>query len=453
MAKIKYKHPLAKLTPAQVLALFFFSVITTGAILLSLPIATQSGQSIGIVNAFFTSTSSACVTGLIAVDTGTTFALFGKVVIIVLIQIGGLGIMIFATVIYGFTKRQLSVSNMLIMQEALNKGDMFSLKESITNTAKLTFICESIGAFLLSFRFIPMYGAVKGAGYSVFHAISAFCNAGFDLNGNFNSLTGFANDPLVILTIAGLIITGGIGFAVIAELIHKQKNRRFTLHFKMALSMTAILLIVGTVVVFALEYSNPATLGNSDMSFGTKIMSAFFQSVTLRTAGFNSIDQGGLRTATKLIGCVIMFIGANPGSTGGGIKTTSFAIIILSVWALIRGNDEITVSNRRIKRRQVVNAVSIFIMGLMIVVCVTMLITIFEDGLILEDVLYEVFSAFGTVGITAGITTTLSNASKIVLMMTMFSGRLGPMTLAMAFAGTRSRKKPYRSVEEEVMIG
>lgn len=440
-------------TPAQVLTLFFFIIISLGAFFLNLPGASVTGKPIGLLNSFFTSTSAVCVTGLVVVDVGTQFTLFGKIVVMCLIQAGALGIMTMATVIYVFLRRKLSVHNMVIMKEALNQGSMGFLREAIKNVVKLTFGCELLGAALLSIRFIPLYGMKRGIFHSVFHAVSAFCNAGFDLNGHFSSLTKFADDPLVVLTISGLIIMGGLGFAVIREILVKKPNRRFSLQTRIVISMTVILLAVGTILYYLIERNNPATLGDPNMGFGTKVMSAFFQSVTTRTAGFNTISQEGLRDASKVVSMALMFIGASPASTGGGIKTTTFCLLVLTAWTVVRGKDDINVRNRRIAWRQVLQAVTVAMIALTIVFFAGAVIKSLEPAQSFENVFFEVFSAFGTVGLSTGMTPSLSSASRVVLILTMFVGRVGPITFVMALAGTRDEKRKHRLMAEDILIG
>ena len=440
-------------SPARILTLFFFTIITIGAFLLNTPFATVSGERIGLLNAYFTATSAVCVTGLIVVDTSAVFSLFGQIVVMLLIQCGGIGIMIFASIIYGFLRRKMSIANMLVMREALNQDNMATLTKTITNVVKLTFFIEGIGAVLLAIRFIPEFGLVKGTFYSVFHSVSAFCNAGFDLmDGNFTSITAYMADPLIVLTISGLIIGGGIGFAVTHEVLHRKHNRKLSLQARVVFGTTAFLLVAGTLGIYALERTNPLTLGDPNMSEGVRWLSAFFQSVTCRTAGFNTIDQAGMRTGSKLLSMGLMFVGASPASTGGGIKTTTFAIIVLACIALIKQQKEITFKYKRVSQETVMKAFVTATVSLGILCLCTFVIACAEPNVGLVDIMYESFSAVATVGITTGITSTLGNVSKIALILTMFAGRVGPITLTMAFAG-EGKKKVIKNIEAGIMIG
>lgn len=444
---------MTSMTPSQVLVTFFFLLITGGALLLTLPAATVTSGSIGFLNALFTSTSAVCVTGLVVVDTGTTFTLFGQIVIMLLIQFGALGIMTAASIIYVFLRRKMSVANMLVMREALNQDSMSYLAQTVASIIKMTILIESMGALLLSFRFIPMFGTAKGMFFSVFHAVSAFCNAGFDLNGNFSSITAFVGDPLVVLTISGLIILGGTGFAVIHEITTFKKNKKLSLQARVVVGMTLFLIVMGTVGFFLLEIMNPQTLGNPDMPWGTKVLAALFQSVTTRTAGFNTIDQGALTMPSKLLSMILMFVGASPASTGGGIKTTTACIMMMACFSIIKGNDDIQFKYRRVSIETAIKAFTTAIISLVLVLLCAGLIMIFEQGLTFDAVTFEAFSAFGTVGLSTGITAGLSSASRIILIATMFAGRVGPLTLTMALVGTRKKKHLTKNVESGIMIG
>ncbi len=446
------------LNPSQVLILGFAGVILLGAILLSLPIASNDGSSTAFIDALFTSTSAVCVTGLVVVDTGTYWTAFGKSVILLLIQFGGLGFMTMATSMAMVIGKRISLRGRIVMQEALNQ-------ETIQGVVKLTQIIlfttlfiEFIGAVFLSFKFIPMYGLSKGVSYSVFHSISAFCNAGFDILGGGTSLMPFSTDILVNFTIMLLIILGGLGFTVMIDLflgikeyiINKQK-KQLSLHSRFVLIMTAILLISGFVMVFILEYSNVATMGN--MNFGQKVIAASFHAVTPRTAGFNTLSMSELRMPTKFLTIFYMFIGGSPGSTAGGIKTTTFGLVILLVISLIRDKDDIEFGNRRFATTTVMRALALLSIALSIVIFVTFILTCTETGISFLDLLFEAVSAFGTVGLTLGCTPVLSVMGKIIITITMFFGRLGPLTIAMALARRKHKKSLYRYPEGKIMVG
>ena len=322
------------------MVLGFAFVILMGALLLTLPISSANGVSVGFFDALFTSTSCVCVTGLVVVDTGTAFSTFGHVVIILLIQIGGLGFMSVAMLYFMVLGKRVTLGTRLVIQESLNEDRIGGLVRMMRWVIFSALSIEAIGAILLSTRFIPIYGFGKGLWYGVFHSISAFCNAGFDLIGGYRNLMPFQYDPVVNLTICSLIIIGGLGFAVLQDVKQNGGNfKKLRLHSKLVIVFTAILLGGGTLIVLLVEWSNPATLG--PMNFFQKLQAAFFQSVTLRTAGFNTIDQASLLPATKMISVILMFIGASPASTGGGVKTSTMAVLCLNVRMVARGRTEI----------------------------------------------------------------------------------------------------------------
>ncbi|NLG83663.1 MAG: Trk family potassium uptake protein, partial [Firmicutes bacterium] len=329
------------LRPPQILVLGFAATIFTGAVLLSLPIASNSGQSLRFLDALFTATSAVCVTGLVVVDTATQYNRFGQLVVLSLIQIGGLGFMTMSTLIAFLLGKRITLRERLVMQEALNQFSPAGLVRLTRNILLTTLIVEGAGATLLAARFAFDYPLGRSIYMGVFHAVSAFCNAGFDvmgrLTGPFSSFTSYVGDPVVSLTICGLIVTGGIGFPVIQELYRYPRTRRLSLHAKLVLKITAALIIIGVTAIFLFEYSNPATMGR--LSWGGKILGAIFQSITPRTAGFNTLDIGAMRLGTLFLLIMLMFIGASPSSTGGGIKTTTFGVLLATIIATIRGYD------------------------------------------------------------------------------------------------------------------
>ncbi|WP_246637695.1 TrkH family potassium uptake protein [Crassaminicella profunda] len=441
-----------KLNPAQILVLGFASVILMGGILLSLPIASKSGHSVGFINAIFTSTSAVCVTGLVVVDTATHWTVFGQTVIILLIQIGGLGFMSMATFFALIFGKRITLRERLVMQEALNQFNISGIVRLTKYILITTFSIEGIGAILLSFKFIPIYGVPKGIGLSIFHAISAFCNAGFDLIGNFRSLTPFADDFLINIVICFLIITGGLGFTVIVEVLQKRKFSKLSLHAKLVLYITGVLLLVGFIAVFILEYSNPETLGK--LSFKGKLLGALFHSVTPRTAGFNTLPTDKLTTATIFMTMVFMFIGGSSGSTAGGVKTTTAGVIIFTVINIIKGKEDTEVFNRRIPRDIINRSLAVIGIAMTLVIFVTMILSITETGHSFMEIFFEVTSAFGTVGLSLGMTPSLSIIGKIVISITMFAGRVGPMTIALALARQQQKNKGLiKYPEERVIVG
>lgn len=448
--KLSYQEK--KLEPAQILVLGFGAVILLGAILLNLPIATVSGKSVGFINSLFTSTSAVCVTGLVVVDTGTYWSMFGQLIIMLLIQIGGLGIMTMATLITFIAGRRISLRSRIIMSEALNHITISGVVRLTKHVLVTTFLIESIGAMILSTKFIPIYGTKKGIFFAIFHSISAFCNAGFDLIGNGQSLTGFIGDPTINFTIMGLIIIGGLGFAVITEIVSVRKFKKLSLHSKVVLSVTGILILSGFIIFFLIESFNSGTLG--ELTLKEKFFGALFQSVTTRTAGFNTMDLGSMNQSSKFITIVYMFIGGSPGSTAGGIKTTTFALVILTIISVIRGRDDVEFFKRRINRNNINRALAVLSIGLAIVIFITTILCITEVGKDFLDLLFESASAFGTVGLSLGITSELSLIGKIIISMTMFAGRVGPMTIV--FALSRKQKSTHaliRYPEDRVMVG
>ncbi len=441
-----------KLRPAQVFALGFAVIILIGAILLNLPIVTVAGKSIGFINALFTATSAVCVTGLVVVDTGTYWNTFGQVIILTLIQIGGLGFMTMASLIFLIIGRRISLQGRLMMQESLNSFNIAGVVRLTKHVVMLTFTIEAIGAALLSIRFIPMYGVSRGIYLSIFHAISAFCNAGFDIMGNFTSLTGFVSDPLVNFTIIGLIITGGIGFAIILDLLNFRSHKRWQLNTKIVLATTAILLVIGFVLTLLIEWTNPATLGN--LSLKGKLLGALFNSVTPRTAGFNTLPTDMLRPSTLVIVMSLMFIGGSPASTAGGIKTTTVALVFLHIYCITKGKKDTEVFNRRISREALDRALAVLGIGIGIIVSILILLNITEQGANFIEIAFEAFSAFGTVGLSIGLTGKLTTLGKIIIAFAMFFGRLGGLTIVFALAKRQhDYSRQLRYPEGKVTVG
>ncbi|MBQ9951437.1 MAG: Trk family potassium uptake protein [Clostridia bacterium] len=423
-------------------------MILLGSLLLTLPAAASGNERVGWFDALFTSASAVCVTGLVAVDTGTAYSRFGHVVLLCLIQVGGLGFMTFATLILRFLGKQLTLKERLIVRESINEDRMSGLSQTVQWIAVSTLMIELTGAVLLSFRFVPLLDWSDGLFYALFHSVSAFCNAGFDLFGNYSSLTGFAGDVPVNLTVMALVILGGLGFAVLDDL----RRRRLRLHTKVVLSTYGALFIFGYLFVLMTEWNNPATLG--PMGAGEKLLAAAFQSVTLRTAGFNTIDQASLLPVTKLVGCILMGVGAAPASTGGGVKVTTFAVLILLVRMVARGESSINVFHRRLERTMVQRAVAIAMIAAGVVLADVIAISLLEPGMDLLDIAYECASAMGTVGISAAGTPNMRLASKLILLITMYLGRIGPLTMALLLAKRQaSSKENYRWPEDRVMIG
>ena len=438
----------------SILVLGFLAVILLGTVLLALPAASADGKSIGLFDSLFTSTSAVCVTGLVVVDTGTTFSLFGQIVLLILIQTGGLGFMVFATMIMVMLGRKISIKGRMLIRESMNTGSLSDLGRLTRLYLLLSLGIELCGALLLSVRFVPLYGWKHGLWMALFHAVSAFCNAGFDLFGRYASLTAFSRDPLVLLTIAALIILGGLGFSVILETLrNRQGFRNLSLHTRIVLMTTVVLLLAGTVFYWLTERTNAETLAG--FSEGEKALNAFFQSVTMRTAGFNSFDLAGFRAGSKLFSSFMMMIGASPASTGGGIKTTTIAAVGLLMLSVVRGESEVNVARRRLSDDILRRALAVAVLFLTIQLTGTLIIALMEDGRFpLQDILFEASSAMGTVGVSAIGTPNLSAAARAVLLPMMFLGRVGPLTLAVALARRQSKGRSVSKYpEERIMIG
>lgn len=435
-------------SPARVLVVGFALTILVGSVLLMLPWAWAPGVTTRYVDALFTSTSAVCVTGLIVVKTATHWSVFGKVIIILLIQVGGLGIMTFSTAIAMILGRRIGLKERIVIQEATGQFQMTGLVKLVRHILVVTAIIEGIGASLLFFRFAPRYGVLRGLGFSVFHSISAFCNAGFDIIGN--SFVDYVADPLVVLTVSGLVVIGGIGFVVIAEVWRTKLKTRLSLHSRLALRATGLLLICGTVAILLLEIDNPRTL--VPLNPVGKILGAWFHAVTPRTAGFNTLDVASLNQATKLLTIILMFIGASPGGTGGGIKTTTFAVIWAGVLCAVRRREEPCMMNRRLSTDLMERSLAIAMISISLVLGATFVLAITEVRHELLPLLFEATSAFGTVGLSTGVTPTLSTIGRLTIIFTMFMGRVGPLTVALALA-TPPRGGEVRYPEEKVIVG
>ncbi|MEW8996584.1 MAG: TrkH family potassium uptake protein [Thermoanaerobacter sp.] len=440
-----------KLTPTQVLALGFAAIILIGTLLLMLPVATKSGERTDFLTALFTATSATCVTGLVVVDTKTYWSVFGQIVIMLLIQVGGLGIMTMSTLFALILGRKITFKERLVMQEAFNTNSLGGIVKFAKYILMVSFLFESIGAIILTLRFLPQMGLKKAVYYGLFHSISAFNNAGFDLMGNFRSLTGYVSDWVVNLVIMGLIIFGGLGFYVLLDIYEHRHFNKFTLHSKIVITITLFLITIGTLLIFLFEYNNPKTL--KPLDFPTKILAALFQAVTPRTAGFNTLSLSDMTIASKFLTIILMFIGASPAGTGGGIKTTTFAVILYTVLSVIKGEEETVLYKRTISRNIVYKAVAISFISVFIIFSVTMVLSITETSNFLT-ILYETISAFGTVGLSLGLTLELTTVGRIVIIFTMYTGRVGPLTLALALAKRQRRPKPIiKYAEEKIMVG
>lgn len=440
-----------KLKPEQALVFGFLILILVGSALLSLPIATATGESTSYLDTLFTSTSAVCVTGLVVYDTGTHWSVFGQALILLLIHIGGLGFMTFGVLFAILLGRKIGLRSRLLLQEALSEFTLQGVVKLAIRVLMITLAIEFSATLVLALKFVPDLGWGQGLWVSFFHSVSAFNNAGFDIfgsiNGPFSSIITYMNDPIVVLTLALLFIVGGIGFTVMIDVVKKHRFRDLVLHTKLVLYTTAVLILVGTVLIYLLEIHNPQTLGS--MSFSNGIMNAFFQAVTPRTAGFNSIPIASMTMASQFVIILLMFIGASPGSTGGGIKTTTFATILAGATTMLSQRKDVVLYNRKIPEAQISKVFLILVISLGVILFNTFLLCISEQAEFLE-IFFEVVSAFGTVGLSMGITTHLSNMGRVIIIVTMFIGRLGPATVAFAIA--RDRKKTDIGFPEEKII-
>ncbi|PWK14461.1 TrkH family potassium uptake protein [Tumebacillus permanentifrigoris] len=437
-------------TPARVLSIGFAVLILVGAILLSLPIASQSGEGLRFVDALLEATSAVCVTGLIVVDTGTYFNHFGQIVLISLIQIGGLGFMTLATFITIMTGRKIGLKERLLIQEALNVSSLEGLIRLSRNVVLITLGIEFFFGLILATRFsfdMPLGRAIY---YGMFHSVSAFCNAGFDLFGGFKSISDYVGDPTVNISIGFLIILGGIGFTVLADMRHVFLRKRTMLHTKIVLLVSAVLLVIGTVGYYLFENHNPGTIGN--FSEGTKWLASFFASTTARTAGYASVNYETMSQGGLLWTIILMFIGASPGSTGGGIKTVTTFVILLYIVTVITNKERPVVFGRSIAPQMIYKSLVIAVMALLLVTFSTMVLTVTENVDFLR-LLFETTSAFATVGLSTNLTPTLSDPGKALIIILMYIGRLGPLTIALALAARYADKANLKYPEGSLYVG
>ncbi len=436
----------------QIIALGFAATILVGALLLSLPAASKDGGMLAFTDALFTATSATCVTGLVVYDTYTQFTLFGQIVILCLIQIGGLGFMTVATLFFMMLRRKIGLAERGLLMETVNAFQIGGVVRLIRRVLIGTAVFEGIGAILLAIRFCPQMGIATGVYYAIFHSVSAFCNAGFDLMGRFSpyiSLTPYQSDALVNLVIMSLIMIGGLGFVVWNDMAeHKWRYGRYQVHTKIVLLATFLLITVGAVLFYIMEKDN--TLAG--MAPGAKLLASLFQSVTPRTAGFNTVDMSALTEGGTVLTMLLMLIGASPGSTGGGIKTTTIAVILLATISYIRNTDDINVFHRRLENGVLKRAYcSTTIYIALSIIGVFLIIT--TQGLPVKDVVFETLSAIGTVGLSTGITRELNTFSRIIMILLMYCGRVGSLTLATAILERISKKTNFRNPEEKIIIG
>lgn len=450
-----------RLTTMQILAIGFLGIILLGGVLLSLPMCNK--YPITFLDALFTSTTAVCVTGLVTVVPATQFTVLGKVVLLVLIQIGGLGIIACMTAFFVILKKKITVRERIMIQETYNMQGLSGMREFVSRIIKCTFAIEGIGAVFYAIQFVPEYGMIKGICYSVFHSVSAFCNAGIDILGD-SSFIKYVHNPIINFTTIFLIVMGGLGFPVwydIAEnskkiLKSKQAKKRLftklTLHSKLVLTMTGLLLIIGTLFVFLIEYNNPQTIG--DMSLGQKLLASVFHSVSTRTAGFATVSQSAFQPGTKFLTTLWMFIGGSPCGTAGGVKTTTIAMLVLTCVNVIYGKRDTECFGRKIPVENFRTGFSVVMVAFGFLMTGMTLLTIFEPKQDFLTLLYEAVSAIGTVGLTADLTSKLGIASKVIIMFLMYVGRLGPVTIALVFGTRKSMKERVRELpEQRIMVG
>ena len=454
MDNLKNKKHRKPLGTATVMALGFIAIIVLGTILLMLPISSADGKLTSPLTALFTAVSATCVTGLVVVETGLYWSLFGKIVIITLIQIGGLGFMTMAVLLSIIVRRRLSPRDRILVAASYGITDFGGINALVKRILLGTLCIEGTGALLLSLRFIPEFGFPKGLGYGVFHSISAFCNAGFDILGNGDSMGAYAKDPLVSITLMLLVLLGGIGFPVWNEFIGHKKRQKFSAYTKFVLILSAIYVLGGAAVVALLEWNNPATIG--EMGFGAKILNSFFQSVTWRTAGFTAVDNAALNEGTKLFGLFWMFSGGASASTAGGVKIATIGVIMLAAYSVAIGRSEINFMRRRIPFEAMLRALSLVVIQLILTVVATIICTVACAGMDVEgiDILYEIVSAGATVGLTAGLTPLLPPSALIVIIFMMYFGRVGILTVTFSLlgkAGGRSSAISYP--DANILIG
>ena len=449
----KKRRRLESLSPTRLIVSSFLVVIVTGALLLMLPFATRNG--ITPVQAFFTATSATCVTGLVVLDTYQGFTLFGQTVVICLIQIGGLSLVTLASFFTLALRRRVGFRSMKLASESIGTSNVAEARGLLLVVMKLAAFFEGLGFLLLLPVFVPEYGA-EGIFISIFLSISAFCNAGFDILGrtqSYVSLMGYASNWYVQSIIMFLIVAGGLGFLVWHDLGQWRKTHHLSIHTKVVLFCTILLIVGGTVGFAFLEWNNPATLGG--MTAGDKIVNSMFQSISARTAGFNTIDLASMSSITKCMLCVLMFIGAAPGGTGGGIKVTAFSVILVTVASVVTGREDAQIFRRRIDKKTVYQALSIAMLSLGVVIFVT-LVVFFNCGEVISplDCLYEVVSAFGTVGCSVGVTGQMHPLALIITMITMFIGRVGPVSLAISLASQRREQGKFDILPEgKISVG
>ncbi len=449
------------LSTTQIIVLGFLTAIIIGGFLLSLPVSSADGHSVPLLDAMFTSTTSVCVTGLVVANTYEQWSRFGQAVILLLIQCGGLGIVTFTTSFMLILGRKVTLRDRLLMQDAYNLNTLTGLVKFTKKVIFGTLTVESIGAVLYMFTFIPEFGWKEGIWISVFNSVSAFCNAGIDIIGP-NSLAPYVTNVSVNLITMALIILGGIGFIVWWDILHmagkvKRKEvpsgaffNRLSLHTKIVLTTTLCLIGIGTLLIFILEFNNPETIGG--LSFGDKIMASAFESVTARTAGFLTFSQKAMRDSSALVCMILMFIGGSPVGTAGGVKTSTFALVIIAAMSAVKGSEHGTAFRRRLHNRTMRKALAVILISFLVVMSATILLSTFCGGE-LTDVMFETFSAIGTAGLTRDYTASMNSIGKIIIMICMYLGRVGPISMAIIFGFKKNKYGLAEYPSEDITVG
>lgn len=441
------------LNPTRLLALGFGAMILAGTVLLRLPVSARSGEATPWLTCLFTAASATCVTGLVQVDTMLHWSGFGQAVILFLLQLGGLGFVTVLSLISFVLHRRIGLSQRLMMASALNLPKVSGAVRIVHLALKGTLLLEGAGALVLATRFIPLFGWGRGAWFALFHSVSAFCNGGFDLMGEYtgpcSSLMGFQDDPVVLCTVMVLIVAGGLGFFVWGDCLENRRWKKLSLYSKMVLSLTGGLIFLGTLFFLWMEWGDPATLGG--MPLGEKVLNALFQSVTLRTAGYATLDQSALKDSSAALSVLLMLVGGSSGSTAGGIKTVTVGVLLLTVWNDLRGREQLVLGGRAIPERRVLDAVTLTTAVAVLFFAGSMALSALED-LPFLTVAYEVASALGTVGLSMGATPGLSGAGSLLIVLFMYLGRVGILSFAIAFL-IRSSDGKLRYPTAEVLIG
>ena len=450
-SEINKKQIKAQKSTTRLIAFGFAMIILAGAFLLSLPISNRSGHG-NLIKSLFTATSATCVTGLVVADTYQNWTTFGQLVILCLIQVGGLGFMTIGAFISVLLKKRIGLHEREQLHESVNTLEIAGVVRLVKKIVQGTFCIELLGAVLFAFRFIPRFGIGRGVYFSIFHAISAFCNGGFDLMGvneAYSSLVAFEGDVLVNIVAAALILVGGIGFVVWDDVMrHKWHFRKYMLHSKIVISMTVVLTVIGT-ILFLITENNASLAGMNSLE---KVLGAFFSAVTPRTAGFNTVDTAALSNAGKVLTMVLMFIGGSPGSTAGGAKTTTITVLLFYAVAMITNREDINLFGRRLSDEVVKKANAVVAINFSLAIVAAVAIMVSQPLLHFEDVLFEVLSAIGTAGMTTGITRDLNTLSRIIIMILMYCGRLGSLSFALVFA-QKNASASVRLPQEKIIVG